>query len=409
MKHTILILTMLIMTVCNYAATVIPSGTYPSLSWNTDLIIADNATVTISSANFNAGSLTVGKNATLTITFNTTLNGSFIINTGAVVNSNGFSTSGSKTQSFTNNGVLNVIGDANFSYPYNGNIGSVLSISGKLQVNEGEFTINEGASVNSTTCEFNNNNIITGSMTVSGRMDINSVGICFYSCGQLNVKDLYIHNDNLLTGKGFVNISGVYNNESTSHWSGHPLTQSTEIFIKYAGSNTTGFGNAYFSSSTNNTCSVSALPVTGLESFTGDSENEIYRFTWTTQQEENDDHFDLQSSSDGKMWAVIGTIASKAVNGNSSIPISYFYSYSNVQKGDISWVFIIGSIIALLILPFINKKLIIFPGICFMMIVMISCSKTNYSIKKTTTKTQFRLKQVDKNGTASYSRVVVLY
>jgi hypothetical protein len=46
---------------------------------------------------------------------------------------------------------------------------------------------------------------------------------------------------------------------------------------------------------------------------------------WATETEQNNDHFEVQESDDGANWTTIGSVASKAIDGNSNSTITYSY------------------------------------------------------------------------------------
>jgi hypothetical protein len=97
------------------------------------------------------------------------------------------------------------------------------------------------------------------------------------------------------------------------------------------------------------------LPVTGLE-LKGDEQGAQNRLSWNTVTETNNKGFGVQRSTDGKNFSGIGFMATKAVEGNSTSPLSYSYMDAKPFAGN----------------------------------------------------TYYRLQQVDKDGRVSYSNVVLL-
>lgn len=73
------------------------------------------------------------------------------------------------------------------------------------------------------------------------------------------------------------------------------------------------------------TASGTALPVT-LTNLRGEKQGNRNILSWTTQSEQNNNGFELQRSADGVNFTNLGFIASKAINGNSSSPISYDFA-----------------------------------------------------------------------------------
>ena len=79
-------------------------------------------------------------------------------------------------------------------------------------------------------------------------------------------------------------------------------------------------------------CLLTLLPA-GLTNFTTDNANCTALLKWTTASESNSQGFDIERSADGIAWHKIGFAASKAVNGNSSAGISYYYTDGSPQQG----------------------------------------------------------------------------
>jgi|GEM_PF-1451925 len=71
------------------------------------------------------------------------------------------------------------------------------------------------------------------------------------------------------------------------------------------------------------------LPVT-LVNFRAVLNNGAVDLTWTTEQETNSDHFDIQRSADGSNWSSIGTVAAQ---GNSATPTNYSYIDNSPSNG----------------------------------------------------------------------------
>lgn len=67
------------------------------------------------------------------------------------------------------------------------------------------------------------------------------------------------------------------------------------------------------------------VPITLLE-FKGEKQGAINKLTWTTSTEINNAGFELQRSTDGVNFTKLGFINSKAVNGNSNLPLAYGYN-----------------------------------------------------------------------------------
>ena len=75
--------------------------------------------------------------------------------------------------------------------------------------------------------------------------------------------------------------------------------------------------------------SSSPLPVT-LISFNGVKDENSALLTWATAEETNSDRFDIQHSTDGKSWAIVGTLAS---NGESIVKRTYSFRHDEPVEG----------------------------------------------------------------------------
>jgi len=82
-------------------------------------------------------------------------------------------------------------------------------------------------------------------------------------------------------------------------------------------------------------CNTQFLPVTGLKLQTPQvNGNNDVQLTWGTTTEINNSSFTVQRSADGgKTWVDIGTVPTKAINGNSSIPLTYTLTDSRISAG----------------------------------------------------------------------------
>ena len=77
-----------------------------------------------------------------------------------------------------------------------------------------------------------------------------------------------------------------------------------------------------------------ATPLTGFQLSAQIQANNAVQLNWETKMEINSKNFTVQRSADGgKTWTDVGTVATKAVNGNSSTPLSYTLTDQNVQPG----------------------------------------------------------------------------
>ena len=124
---------------------------------------------------------------------------------------------------------------------------------------------------------------------------------------------------------------------------------------------------------------------------------------WTTNSETNNSHFEIEASADGKTFTKIGQVQSKAVNGNSGLPLSYDYSTS------LSGIALSALPIALLLLGAVyrrRKSLAILLLAGSLISMMYSCNKTSDAIQDDGKKIFIRVVQVDIDGTSAPSKVV---
>lgn len=75
------------------------------------------------------------------------------------------------------------------------------------------------------------------------------------------------------------------------------------------------------------------LPVS-LVNFKGDRNGSYVNLQWTTNFESNNTGFEIQRSTGGGVYETIGFVATKAVDGNSSMPLNYQFKEANTAKGN---------------------------------------------------------------------------
>ncbi|WP_157097943.1 hypothetical protein [Niabella ginsenosidivorans] len=166
-------------------------------------------------------------------------------------------------------------------------------------------------------------------------------------------------------------------------------------------------GNNYYqpATGTNNPANVTTtavLPVT-FGAISALLDNGALKVKWNTESENNNDHFEVQASTDGKNFKSIGTVASKAIDGNSKVTLDYqFDSPWNV----ISFA-LLPFVIGLLGFPATRCSKCVLAGLLLLSaaVTVISCTKNNTDIKGIE-KLYIRIAQVDKDGTAKFSKVV---
>ncbi len=125
---------------------------------------------------------------------------------------------------------------------------------------------------------------------------------------------------------------------------------------------------------------------------------------WTTEKEVNNDHFEIEASTDGEQFVAIGKIQSKAENGNSDVGLSYEWT----GKAGMSLSMLPYLAIVLILLLFVRRKkawLLTSVAISFIAFSQISCKKDKNSITDAEDY-YIRIAQIDKDGTKTYSKIV---
>jgi hypothetical protein len=126
---------------------------------------------------------------------------------------------------------------------------------------------------------------------------------------------------------------------------------------------------------------------------------------WATTEENNSDHFEIEVSSDSVSFKKLGTVNSKAMDGNSSQPLQYTFSTPLAEVTRVLSVFMLAGI-------GFSKRRRIVCGVMMLAITLFvigSCKKNSTSppVDHTNKKIYVRIVQVDKAGAKTYSDVMV--
>lgn len=121
---------------------------------------------------------------------------------------------------------------------------------------------------------------------------------------------------------------------------------------------------------------------------------------WTTMTEWDNDHFEIEVSTDGSTFRSIGAVKSNAENGNSSVEIKYSFS-----KPDVSTLFFVAGtslfgLLGLLLLG-LNRKnrfMVLTGFIIFMSCIGISCNKKESMTTPENENLFVRIVQINKDG-----------
>ena len=130
---------------------------------------------------------------------------------------------------------------------------------------------------------------------------------------------------------------------------------------------------------------------------------------WTTHSEVNNDKFVVQVSKNGAKWTDVGTVVSKAEGGNSASTLNYSFG---MPWGEMTLAGL--GLLSLLLLPATRNRWMKFGVVVLALTVIVSCAKETENLPDrniaATAKgaTYVRVAQVDKNGTTTFSEVVVV-
>ncbi|GAB3424657.1 SdrD B-like domain-containing protein [Niabella aquatica] len=132
--------------------------------------------------------------------------------------------------------------------------------------------------------------------------------------------------------------------------------------------------------------------------------NGVLNVTWQSLTEENNSHYDIQVSENGVDFVTIGSVKSKTEDGNSSLPINYTFSKSvNEIALGIAVLAMAGG------LGFRRRKLASYVLLSMGLTAAIySCTKERADlVDNKESKLFVRIAQVDKDGSKSYSQVII--
>ena len=313
-------------------------------------------------------------NHSVTMTCNTTINGSMVIggagglsgnrtisvNSGATITNNGVvSTTGTinvnSGGSITNNGTMTTTNDINVN-------------SGGTYINSGTVTAldfnNQGTTINNisgtlnTTDDLDNQN---GTFTNNGNLNIaddlkNDLGN-FTNNGMIVVSDDINNQGGSFTNSGGISVADNVNNQGGT-WTENGNTSVTNSFDNTGGGTLTG-GTQLCAATIDNAggvisgsidvcgCGGVVNPIIGGGSIGGSvtvctrplpvelkyfkvemCKNNVC-LNWATLTEINNDRFDLEKSTDALVFEKIGVVKSKAINGNSTTELLYDFVDSN--------------------------------------------------------------------------------
>ncbi|MGN7787091.1 SdrD B-like domain-containing protein [Niabella sp. 22666] len=129
------------------------------------------------------------------------------------------------------------------------------------------------------------------------------------------------------------------------------------------------------------------------------------RVNWSTLSEVNNKYFEVEASADGENFKTIGSVDSKAINGSSDIALEYSFGASLPQLP-----LALGASVFLLAgLMGVSRKRRLIAGSAFVLCLgmwVASCTKKDATEVHADTTVFVRIKQVDKDGSFTYSKPV---
>ncbi len=148
-----------------------------------------------------------------------------------------------------------------------------------------------------------------------------------------------------------------------------------------------------------------ALPVT-FGSIAATVSKENARVTWQTLSETNNDHFEVQVSTDGKSFTTVASVASKAAGGSSDATINYETGFSFKDTTATAGIYL-ASLLFLGMAPARRKRFILALMLALGVAGWLGCSKNDNGVPAGAEKYYLRIAQVDKDGGRSFSKTVV--
>lgn len=131
------------------------------------------------------------------------------------------------------------------------------------------------------------------------------------------------------------------------------------------------------------------------------------RVNFTTLTEHNNSHFEIEGAANATDFVKIGELKSKAANGDSNVPLSYIFTQNQRDAASLLGISIAVLGFAALLLSRRNKWMLMLAAVLGTgMFGISSCSKQDAPSIDPGSKIYIRVKQVDKDGAFSYSKVI---
>lgn len=148
-----------------------------------------------------------------------------------------------------------------------------------------------------------------------------------------------------------------------------------------------------------------ALPVT-FGSIAATVSEEKGLVNWQTLSEINNDHFEVQVSTDGKTFITVASVASKARGGSSDATINYETGFSFTDRAATAGIYL-ASLLFLGMAHVKRRRVILAFALILGVAGWVGCSKKDNGIPVGPEKYYLRIAQVDKDGGRSFSKIVV--
>lgn len=181
-----------------------------------------------------------------------------------------------------------------------------------------------------------------------------------------------------------------------------PVATGTESGVSYAEFLLTSFSTIGYFAGTSGT----TLPVT-FSDFTATIRNGTLLINWSTLSESNVDHFEIEASRDGNSFIKIGSLDSRALNGNSNETLEYRFSKDVSAVAGFLGVSVLLFISGIFSLGRTRRNLTLAAIISFILMAgFVGCNKLDKGISDAGSKIFVRIKQIDKDGKFVYSKVI---
>jgi hypothetical protein len=180
------------------------------------------------------------------------------------------------------------------------------------------------------------------------------------------------------------------------------LPSNTLIYARaYAINNQgTSYGNTFTFTT------LQSLPVV-FDAINASINHDQVTLAWNTLSETNNDHFLVQVSGDGTNFSTVATVKSKADNGNSDTTLQYNLAFSLTDVPALLGMGML-SIFGLAAIGRRNRRVGILLSLIVGIALLQGCTKSSAGVSPTADKLFIRLLQVDKDGTSTNSKVLLV-